>query len=244
MARRRKSGFAGWLALLAAIASATLVIAIIRRQRASNGVGPPLPKDCPIKDPRHGIDVSYYQGEISWPRVKRAGVEFAFIRVADGTEIIDPMFEANWGAAQNAGIPRGAYQYFRADQSPTDQADVLIAMLRSHGKGELPPVIDVEDTAGLPLATVAQNARAWIERVRTELKVEPIVYTNPGMWVTRGAPEIASQTLWLAHYTTGCPEIPSPWKSWKFWQYTDNGRVDGIDGVVDLDVLDGPLPRR
>jgi lysozyme len=243
MAARRKRGFVGWLVVLAAIASATLVVGIVRHRHAQL-TALPVPHDCNIERPTPGIDVSYYQGEISWPRVKRAGVGFAFIRAADGTDIIDPMFEANWGAAGNAGVPRGAYQYFRADQSPTDQADVLIAQLRTHGIGELPPVIDVEDTAGLPLQTVAENARAWIERVRTQLKVEPIVYTNPGMWMTRGAPEIASQTLWVAHYTTTCPAIPSPWTKWKIWQYTDNGRVDGIDGVVDLDVVDGPTPRR
>src|ERR1043165_4952808 len=243
MSPRRKSGFVGWLVVLAALASATLVVSIIRHRRAEV-TAVPVPKDCKIDQPRSGIDVSYYQGDITWPRVKRAGIEFVFIRVADGTEIIDPMFEANWGGAGNAGIPRGAYQYFRADQNPIDQADVLIAQLRTHGIGELPPVIDVEDTAGLPLQTVAENARAWIDRVRTQLKVEPIVYTNPGMWITRGAPEIASQTLWVAHYTTTCPQIPSPWTRWKIWQYTDNGRVDGIDGVVDLDVSDGPMPRR
>jgi lysozyme len=80
--------------------------------------------------------------------------------------------------------------------------------------------------------------------VKSQLHVEPIVYTNPGMWTLRGAPEIASQILWVAHYTTTCPTLPSPWTRWKFWQYTDNGRVDGIDGVVDLDVLDGAMPRR
>jgi lysozyme len=243
MARRRNTGFVGWLAVLAAIASLTAVYAIIRHHRVRLA-GPPLPKDCPIEQPTRGIDVSYYQGVIEWARVKRSGIQFAFIRVADGTEIIDPMFEANWAGAANVRIPHGAYQYFRADQDPKAQADVLIAMLRTHGVGELPPVIDVEDAAGLSLQTVAERARAWIERVQSELKVEPVVYTNPGMWTLRGAPELASHKLWVAHYTTTCPVIPSPWTRWTIWQYTDNGRVDGIDGAVDLDVIDGALPRR
>ena len=46
-----------------------------------------MPKDCHIDQPSPGIDVSYYQGEIAWSRVKRAGITFAFIRAADGTEI-------------------------------------------------------------------------------------------------------------------------------------------------------------
>jgi lysozyme len=168
-------------------------------------------------------------------------VRFAFIRVADGTDVIDPKFEANWSGAQRAKILRGAYQYFRPEQGPADQADVLIRMLRAHGVGELPPVLDVEETAALPLATVAERAQVWIARVRSELHLEPIVYTNPGMWQSRGAPELATQPLWLAHYTQACPAIPQPWARWRFWQYTDNGRVAGIDGPVDLDVFDGRL---
>jgi lysozyme len=201
------------------------------------------PRFCPIDQGTAGIDVSYYQGDITWSRVRRAGVKFAFIRAADGVDILDTKFDTNWKGAHMAGIPRGAYQYFRADESPLDQADVMIALLRTHGTGELPPVIDLEDAAGLPLATVAANARIWIDRVRSELKVEPLVYTNPGMWISRGAPELGTQLLWLAHYTEICPTIPAPWVRWKIWQYTDTGRVDGIDGFVDLDVLDGTTAR-
>jgi lysozyme len=229
---------------MAAVVAATIVVVIkVRRDHAREAkVG--LPHGCRLGPTTPGIDVSYYQGDITWPRVARAGVKFAFIRVADGTDIFDTKFEANWRGAGNARILRGAYQYFRADQSPTDQADVVIRALRKYGMGELPPVIDVEDSAGLPLSTVAARAQAWIARIRTELKIEPIVYTNPGMWAFRSVPELASQTLWIAHYTEGCPELPRPFERWSFWQYTDNGRVPGIEGPVDLDVFDGDLMRR
>ena len=120
MARRTKHRFVGWLAVLTGIAVATAVYAIVHRHRSAEP--PPLmPKDCHIDQPSPGIDVSYYQGEIEWSRVKRAGITFAFIRAADGTEIVDSMFEANWGGAANAGIPHGGYQYFRADQSPRSE---------------------------------------------------------------------------------------------------------------------------
>src|SRR3954470_6063505 len=241
MARRRRKTGAGWLALLAAIACTALVIGMVRKRHRATG---PIPlPECPIDQPVSGIDVSYYQGDISWPRVARAGVKFAFIRVADGADIFDTKFETNWRGARAAGIPRGVYQYFRANESPIDQADVVIAATRKSGAGELPPVIDLENSMGLPLEGVVAAAQIWIERIRTELKVEPIVYTNPGMWRLRGVPELANQRLWLAHYTSACPELPRPWAHWSIWQYTDVGRVDGIDALVDLDVLDGALPR-
>lgn len=221
------------LALLAGIAGGTFLLL-----RISANVKPPLlmPRDCDVGPTVLGVDVSYYQGEIVWPRVKRAGVAFAFIRAYDGTEIFDSQFLTNWTEAKRAGIERGAYQFFRPELSAIDQADLMIKTLRAHGIGELPPVLDVEVTGGLPPQALAERAKIWIDRVRTELRVEPIVYTNPGMWRWRPATEIASQPLWLAHYTTTCPELARPWKQWLYWQYTDNGRMDGITGAVDLDL--------
>ena len=200
----------------------------------------PLPPECKLGPTTAGIDVSYYQGEISWSRVRRAGVHYAFIRVSDGTTVADTKFDANWSGAKRANVLRGAYQFFRPEQNPVEQANVLINKLRAKGIGELPPVIDIEVTGGLPLATFVANARLWIEHVRSQLGVEPIVYTNYGMFRWGGAEPLARQELWLAHYTNQCPSIPPPWKQWAFWQYTENGRVDGIDGPVDLDVFAGP----
>jgi lysozyme len=221
------------LALLVGIASGTYMLL-----RISSNARPPLlmPRDCDIGPTEVGIDVSHYQGEIVWAHVKRAGIAFAFIRVYDGTDTFDTQFYNNWFRARRAHVPRGAYQYFRPEQSPIDQADALIKVLRANGTGELPPVLDVEVTGGLPLQSVAERAKIWVDRVRTQLGVEPIVYTNPGMWRLRPATEISSQPLWLAHYTTTCPELVQPWKQWTYWQYTDNGHIDGITGPVDLDL--------
>jgi lysozyme len=201
----------------------------------------PTPPECKLGPTVAGIDVSYYQGDIAWSRVHRAGVQFAFIRVSDGSTIVDTKFDANWTGARRAGVLRAAYQFFRPEESAVDQANVLVEALRKRGRGELPPVIDIEVTGGLPLAQVVANARVWIEQVRSQLGVEPIVYTNYGMFRWGGAEPLAKQLLWLAHYTEQCPSVPPPWQRWTFWQYTENGRVDGIDGAVDLDVYDGTL---
>jgi lysozyme len=200
----------------------------------------PLPPECKLGPTTAGIDVSYYQGDIAWSRVRRAGVQFAFIRVSDGATILDSKFAANWSGAKRANVLRGAYQFFRPEEDPIVQANVLVNALRARGLGELPPVIDIEVTGGQPLATVVANARLWIEHVRSQLGVEPIVYTNPGMWRYGGAEPLVQQPLWLAHYTQACPTIPRSWTRWTFWQYTENGRVDGIEGAVDLDVFAGP----
>ena len=241
MVRKRKMRrWSGLVGAAAVVACTAYVVMRAMENHGSRGAHP-VPPACKLGPTVAGIDVSYYQDDISWPRVHRAGVQFAFIRVADGTSISDTKFEANWTGARRAGVIRGAYQFFRPEESPVDQANLVIDALRRHGRGELPPVVDVETTGGLPLATVAARARVWIEQVRSQLGIEPIVYTNPGMWRSGGAEPLARQLLWLAHYTEQCPSVPLPWSAWTFWQYTENGRVDGIEGPVDLDVFAGTL---
>jgi lysozyme len=103
-------------------------------------------------------------------------------------------------------------------------------------------VIDVAATGGKSPAHIAAAIRVWVERVRTRLGVEPIIYTSPEFWRDRvGGADFSTQKLWLAHYTAECPRVPAPWKAWTFWQYSKTGRVAGIRGAVDLDVFAGTI---
>jgi lysozyme len=201
----------------------------------------PARPDCQIGPTTPGIDVSYYQETIDWQRVHRAGIRFAFIRLSDGATQRDPRFATNWAEARRAGLVRGAYQFFRPDQSVAAQADLMIAAMRDRQRDDLPPVIDLEVDGGLAAPDVAERARAWVDRVRAGLGVEPIVYTGSDLWRNGGAELLASQPLWVAHYTQACPALPSPWTRWTFWQHTDRGAVPGIDGTVDLDQFAGTL---
>jgi len=188
-----------------------------------------------------GIDVSYYQGTIRWPRVRKAGIRFAFIRVSDGLTVRDTMFTQNWAGAKHAQLRRGVYQHFRPDESATAQAELVIAAV-SRDPGELPPVIDVEVTGGKSPAQVERQVRAWVERIRAKLHVEPIVYTSPEFWKDAvGGADLSTLPLWVAHYTSECPRVPAPWTGWRFWQHSESGQVPGIQGPVDLDVLAGEL---
>lgn len=195
---------------------------------------------CDLGPTTRGIDVSYYQETINWPKVKASGVEFAFVRISDGLYFDDPMFASNWASAKSSNVLRGAYQFFRPEQDPREQADVLIDALVGD-PGELPPVIDVEDEGGQRPAEIARLVKIWLARVRERLGVDAIVYTGPAFWRDSVGGADVERPLWIAHYTSACPQIPPPWTSWMFWQYTASGRVPGIYGPVDLDVFRGTL---
>jgi lysozyme len=201
----------------------------------------PAHPDCQAGPTTPGIDVSYYQETIDWQRVRRAGIRFAFIRLSDGAALRDARFAINWDESRRAGLVRGAYLFFRPDQSVAAQADLMIAAMRDRQHDDLPPAIDIEVDGGLATPIVAARARAWIDRVRAGLGVEPIVYTGSDLWRNGGAELLASQPLWVAHYTQSCPTLPSAWTGWTFWQHTDRGAVPGIDGAVDLDQFAGTL---
>jgi len=188
-----------------------------------------------------GIDVSKWDGTVNWPRVKAAGVYFAFVRVSDGTNTRDAQFATNWAGAKTAGVIRGAYQFFRPTQSVTTQADMMISAIGTYQAGDLPPVIDVEDAGGLGAATVASRVRAWVDRVQAALGVTPIVYTGKYFWRDQvgGPASFAPNPLWIAQYTSLCPDLPAPWTRWTFWQYTETGRIDGIDTAVDINRFNG-----
>jgi len=219
-----------------AVSAASVAVLRVRARRHPATLHP----DCQIGQTTAGIDVSYYQDTIDWRRVRGAGIQFAFIRLADGAALRDPRFAVNWAEARRAGVARGAYLFFRPDQSVAAQADLVIAAMRGD-RGELPPVIDVEVDGGLPAPIIAARARSWVDRVRDALGVEPVVYTGGDLWRNGGADLLASQPLWIAHYTQGCPTLPVPWTRWTFWQHTDRGAVPGIDGAVDLDQFAGTL---
>ncbi|MBV8759911.1 MAG: hypothetical protein JO257_21655 [Deltaproteobacteria bacterium] len=199
---------------------------------------------CGVGPTVKGIDVSYYQGTIDWASVKNAGVQFAFIRVSDGTGFQDPKFDSYWAGSRAQGIVHGAYQFFRPGQDPIAQADLLLSKIGSHVEADdLPPVIDVEAADGLSASQVAAKVHQWIQHVQAAIGRAPIVYTGKYFWQDSvGNPDETASPLWHAQYTTAsCPNIADAWPSWAFWQYTSTGSIAGISGGVDVDRWNGDM---
>lgn len=202
-----------------------------------------LTRTCAAGETLRGIDVSYYQGEIDWDAVQADGVSFAFIRVSDGRNHSDSQFARNLQEARRVGLRRGVYQFFRPDQDVNAQADLLINGIQVLQQGDLPPVLDVEDDAGLSSAALQARVKQWLDRVEAALGVKAIIYTGAYFWRDEiGDPAWAlDYPLWVAHYTSSCALTPEPWSRWVFHQYTDRGRVNGIDGNVDTNNFNGDL---
>jgi lysozyme len=201
-----------------------------------------------------GIDVSYWQSGIDWPKVRATGQRFVFIKASEGDYYLDPTFDDNWGGAKTAGLLRGAYHFFRCNVDPKKQAEKFIEYVKSmNDNGELPPALDLETTDGQTKDKIIARAKSWIDLVEAEFGKKPIIYSGqyflqdnfslPG----GGPPAWAKEyPLWLAQYpnsyTPGMqPHLPNGWFSWTFWQYSKTGQVNGINAPVDMDVFNGTL---
>lgn len=189
-----------------------------------------------------GIDVSHHQGIIDWKKVKAAGVVFAFAKCTEGLHGADPRFQANWAGMKAAGLLRGAYHFFHSVEDGANQADWFLSHLPDFGSGDMPLVVDLEDTSTISLMSreiLNLRIKHFVERVQEKTRHTPIIYTNEDYAMHLNA-DVAQCPLWLAMYALK-PKVPEPWraagKSWSFWQYTEKGRVAGVNGFVDRSVV-------
>ena len=188
-----------------------------------------------------GIDVSEFQGNINWGAVKGAGNDFAIARVSDGT-YMDPKFDQNWSGMKNAGMVRGVYQFFEPGGDPIVQANIVISKVGVLGAGDLPATADVEVSGGQSAATIAARLQIWVDHVTAGTGKAPMIYTAPGFWNgSVASTSFGNLPLWGANWGVSCPTLASGWSNWKVWQYADNGNVNGISGLVDLDEYNGDL---
>lgn len=181
-----------------------------------------------------GIDVSHYQGVVDWEDVREDGITFAFAKATEGISGVGPQFQNNWPGIKAAGLVRGAYHFFEPEDDPTAQAQHFISTVTLE-PGDLPPVLDVETNTGLTDEALNAAVLTWMSTVEAAYGVAPILYSDLSFVQNRLADTLAVYPLWIAEYTDEAPEDLGPWTTWTFWQYSESGTIDGIDGAVDLD---------
>lgn len=182
-----------------------------------------------------GLDVSDYQGRIDWVAVRGAGKVFVYVKATEGATHVQRRFAENWaGALLGGDLRRGAYHFLRAGAGAREQAEHFLRIYP--GDGELPPALDFEHDLDGRLPT-ADQALEWMDVVAAETGVQPIIYASPSVAENSlSRAEFVCSDLWIAHYGVKAPRVPKPWSEWRSWQ-TGKGRVAGIRGEVDLDLM-------
>ncbi len=187
-----------------------------------------------------GVDVSHYDGAIDWGKVAASGRAFAIAKATEGITFVDPQFQANWAGIKAARMVRGAYHFFRPADGGVKQADWFLSKVGAFAAGDLPPILDWEVTDGVASAIDVQEVQDFIDEVRSRTGLTTIIYTSARFLATVGNPsQFHTVPLWDAHWGVSCPDIPSAWPAWTFWQYSATGVVPGIGPSVDLNVFNG-----
>ena len=197
--------------------------------------------DMPVDYAIHGIDVSRHQSLIAWDDVKAMQVKnikigFVFIKATEGIQNVDDQFKKNWAAAKKADIPRGAYHFFTPSRSGKAQAENFIETVKLD-RGDLPPVLDIEQINGISIPKLQQGISDWLVMVEAHYHVNPIIYTNAFFYTSFLGEKFNGYPLWVAYYLVN--DTPRINRTWIFWQHNETGQVNGIDAYVDFNVFNG-----
>ena len=187
-----------------------------------------------------GIDVSHFQGAVNWAEVRGAGCAFAFAKATESTSIVDSEFATNWNGIKAAGLVRGAYHFFRAEQDGVAQANHFLQTVQLEA-GDLPPVIDIELNDGVTGSALIAGVGNWIDTVAQATGMTPLIYTNTPFWDEYMNDGFGKFPLWIAHYT-GAPApqpLPKGWTNWTFWQYSQSLSIPGVNGNADHNRFNG-----
>ena len=188
-----------------------------------------------------GIDVSHWQGEIDFEALKNAGVEFVMIRLGgtkgtNGEYFVDKYFKRNMKETKKNNIDVGVYFYSYADsaQSALKDSKWVVKQLKKYDL-QLPVAFDWEEwryfndykLSFFGLTSIADTFLSNIEKSGYKGMLYSSKAYLENIWME------SDYDIWLAHYT----EQTNYEGKYKMWQICDNGKVDGINGAVDIDIM-------
>ena len=188
-----------------------------------------------------GIDISSFQGDIDFEKIKKAGVEFAYIRVGRGGgvgkgPVLDTKFEQNIKGLNKVGIPVGVYFFSYAINKKEVKKDAkwVVEQLKNH-KVDLEVAYDFEDwndynEYNLSFYHLTENANTFNDYMKKN-GYNGMLYSSKyyleNIWFKQDYP------VWLAHYT----EQTNYEGKYKVWQICEDGKIDGINSKVDIDIM-------
>ena len=188
-----------------------------------------------------GIDVSKWQGDINFKKVKNAGATFVMIRVGSqngvkGDYVLDPYFKQNIENALKNDLKVGIYFYSYADseKEATKQANWVIKQIKEYDI-DLPVVFDFEsfdilNDMELSIYGLNEIAHSFINTLE-EKGYNGMLYGSKNYLISLW--KYHTNPVWLAHYT----DNTNYEGKYFMWQMCNDGKIDGIEGYVDIDIL-------
>ncbi|HEU4790869.1 MAG TPA: GH25 family lysozyme [Flavobacterium sp.] len=192
-----------------------------------------------------GIGPSYdrfQEDEINFFNKQVDKLSFIICKATQGMILIDQNFKTNWKAIQAKGYVRGAYHFYRCDDSPEKQASHYLNVINDLSETDLPPIVYFEElslSSHTDKTSIQANLLTFLTHVQKRSGRKPIIYTN---YSTVGAylsdTEFDNYNLWIANPDSSF-KLPTIWKSkkWVFWQQSYNYKL--YEQLYDYSVFNG-----
>jgi len=203
-----------------------------------------------VKAETVGVDVSTYNENIDWNRVREQGIGFAVIRTGgrgwtSGSIYGDVRFERYLRDAMEAGLQVGVYFYSTALNEQESAAEATAVLESLQGRAlDLPVYYDIELSGEYPKGRAdrlstgerTKNALAFC-RVIESAGYRAGIYAGQYFYLDSiNYQPLSRYEIWMASYTNdGLPPLSA--RGYRIWQFTDRGNVDGISGGVDMNVM-------
>ena len=192
----------------------------------------------------NGIDISNWQGSINFSDVRNSGIQIVYIEATEGNYYTDPYLQEFYDGAKANGLLVGFYHFFSPSVSAVTQAQYFTNAI-SGLTSECRLVLDLEEAGGLGADEISSIAVEFLNEVESISGLGAAVYTYASFAnnnITTGY-GLENYPLWIAEYGSSAPESNPIWgSSYAGWQYSDTGRISGINTNVDLDIFnDGIL---
>ena len=203
-------------------------------------------KDSP---PKHGIDISHYQGNLMNELDDREDLFFVICKATQGEYYVDPDFKENWRKIKQKGYKRGAYHFYDARFDPKAQANHFRSQVTDLLENDFSPIVDVERASlnhEKSVENLQSDLKIFLDEIEKAYSRKPIIYSSyyfAEEYLNKAW--LADYPLWIADYRKGeQPRIPTVWQSkgYKIWQKSSYYHIDSQ--LTDFDLLreqnDGP----
>ena len=194
--------------------------------------------------PVRGIDISAHQNQIDWPKLAAAkqpeAADFVIIKATEGGDFRDRHFTKNWQKAKQVGVVRGAYHFFTFCKSGKIQAQNFIDTVPVETQ-TLPPTVDLEFSGNclrrLTPAELQQELTEYLQEIQKAYQQTPILYVTHEFHDAYLQNKFTNYPIWISNFYT-TPHL-SDHRPWTFWQYSERGKIAGVNGLIDRNVFNG-----
>ncbi len=181
-----------------------------------------------------GIDISHHQIRINWKQVDSKKYKFVIMKATEGKDFLDTDFSYNWINAQLNGFKVGAYHFFSMSSSGKEQAIYYISKVPNI-ENSLPPVIDIEISSKYLRTEVKKELKDMIEIFEKHYKKRVVLYVTYKTYDAFIKGDFSENPIWISDKKF-YPSLSDD-RKWSIWQYSSRGRINGIYGFTDKNVL-------